>query len=35
MVVLERSVPWLKLSRPKAELLPPLPEGRLDLEQVR
>ena len=37
MVVLERSDwrAWLELSRPEAELLRPLPEGSLQVEQVR
>ena len=37
MVVLERSDwrAWLELSRPEAELLRPLPAGRLNVEQVR
>ena len=37
MVVLDRSdwLPWLDLTRPEAELLRPLPEGSLAVEQVR
>ena len=37
MVVLERPDwrAWLELSRPEAELLRPLPEGSLRVEQVR
>ena len=37
MVVLERPDwrAWLELSRPEAELLRPLPEGSLHVEQVR
>jgi putative SOS response-associated peptidase YedK len=37
MVVLERADwrPWLELSRPETELLRPLPEGSLRIEQVR
>jgi putative SOS response-associated peptidase YedK len=37
MVVLERADwrAWLELSRPEAELLQPLPEGALQVEQVR
>lgn len=37
MVVVERSdwLAWLDQSRPEAELLLPLPEGRFQVEQVR
>ena len=37
MVVLERAAwaAWLDLSKPEAELLQPLPAGRLQVEQVR
>lgn len=37
MVVLDRADwrAWLELSRPEAELLRPLPEGTLHVEQVR
>ena len=37
MVVLERDdwLAWLELSRPEVELLKPLPEGSLHVEQVR
>ena len=37
MVILERAdwLPWLDFPRPETDLLRPLPEGSLSVEQVR